>query len=421
MAEPRLEALPFNEAIEAFRAKGYRETFDYAEMMGEEHAYAFTVAKAMQRDVLQDIRTAMDEAIANGQSLDTFRKNLRPTLEEKGWWGQKEMVDPLTGEERTVRLGSPRRLKTIYETNMRTAYASGHWEQVQRTKAVFPYLRYVSVMDGRERPEHRALHDTVKPVDDPFWDDHYPPNGWGCRCSVQQLTADDVKRMGLNVTDADPRLPDRTVRNKRTGEVMRVPRGIDPGFNYNVGKARMKALTPPPLDKPLAVPFAGPASAIPLPRSKQYDAKKLPAADLSSEEYVQSFLKSFDGKIGEPKIFTDVTGERLVISDDLFRDKRGEWKVTKSLRHQYLPMLADTIKDPDEVWLMWEEYPKGRKTLLRRYVSRYTVAGEEAPGFALFDTSAAGWIGITTFKADALAYLKKQRGGTLVYRRPDEK
>ena len=421
MAEPKLEALPFNDAIKAFRAKGYRETFDYQEMMGEEHAFSFTVAKAMQRDVLQDIRAAVDDAIANGQSLDTFRKSLRPTLQEKGWWGVKTMVDPDTGEERDVRLGSSRRLKTIYETNMRTSYASGHWEQVQRTKDVFPYLRDVSVMDGRERPEHRALHNTVKPVDDAFWDDHYPPNGWGCRCSVQQLMESDVKRLGLKVTTTDPRLPNRAVRNTRTGEVGLVPRGIDPGFNYNVGKARMKALTPPPLDRPLERPFAGKVSDIPLPAAKRVSRDRVLPDNLSSEEYVQSFLQEFGGKIGDPKIFTDVTGERLVISDDLFRDSRGNWKVTKSMRHKYLPLLSETIKDPDEVWQMWEEYPQGRKTLLRRYVTRFDVEGEEAPGFALFDTSSAGWVGVTAFKADALAYLRKQRGGTLVYRKPEKK
>lgn len=418
MAEPRLEALPFNDAIKAFRAKGYRTTFDHQEMMGEEHAFSFTVAKAMQRDILQDIRAAVDDAIAKGQSLDTFRKTLRPTLQEKGWWGVKTMIDPDTGEEREVRLGSSRRLKTIYETNMRTSYASGHWEQVQRTKDVFPYLRYVSVMDGRERPAHRALHDTVKPVDDPFWDDHYPPNGWGCRCSVQQLSESDVQRLGLKVTTTDPRLPPRAVRNTRTGEVGLVPRGIDPGFNYNVGKARMKALTPPPVDKPLDVPYAGSPAAVPMPRPKATAKGKVLPENLTSEEYVSSFLRDFNADIGKPKIFKDLAGEHIVISDDLFRDQRGDWKATKNTRHKYLPLLAMAIRQPDEIWNLWEIKKDGTAALRRRYLLR--VSDGKSQGIVSFETGKDGWTGVTTFQSKDKSYLEKQRRGTLVYRRPDE-
>lgn len=421
MAAPRLEALPFKEAIDSFRAKGYRETFDYQEMMGEEHAYSFTVAKAMQRDVLQDIRGAIDDALSQGMTLQQFREGLKPKLQEKGWWGIKTMTDPATGEQRDVRLGTPRRLKTIYETNLRTAYAAGRWEQVQRTKEFFPYLRYVAVLDGHERPEHRALHNTIKPVDDPFWKQYYPPNGWGCRCTVQQVNEDDIKRLGLSVTGYDPSMPDRRVMNTRTGQVMQVPQGIDAGFDYNVGQARMKALTPPPLDRPLERRYSGPPAAVAPPAPRSFERQRLLPDGLKDEDYVRSFLKEFGADVGNPKMFKDVTGEHMVISDDLFKTAQGDWKITKSLRHQHLPLLVETIRDPDEIWELWEEYPKGRATLTRRYISRFDVDGEDAPGFALFDTSSDGWSGVTAFKADRNSYVNKQRRGSLVYRRPDKK
>src|SRR3546814_8813919 len=62
---------------------------------------------------LQDIRAALDEAMANGTTFERFSKDLRPTLEAKGWWGRKNMLDPLDGKIKSVQLGSPRRLGKI--------------------------------------------------------------------------------------------------------------------------------------------------------------------------------------------------------------------------------------------------------------------------------------------------------------------
>lgn len=421
MADVVLQALPFKEAVQSFRDKGYQVTFDYRDMEKEEHAYAFTVAKAMERDLLQDIRTAVDTAINDGQTLSQFRAGLTPTLKDKGWWGTKEMVDPKTGEKQMVRAGSSRRLQTIFETNMRTSYAAGRWEQVQRTKKTFPYLRYICVLDDQTRDDHRRWHNVVRRVDDPFWKQFYPPNGWGCRCTIQQLSEEDVKRLGLKIL-SDDYVPDmRSVVNKRTGEVQRVPVGIDPGFNYNVGTARMKALTPPQLDRPLEVPYAGSPSKVAMPAPRVASKDDLLPDGLTNEKYVSAFLDKFDAKMGQPKIFNDVTGEPVIISDDLFRARNGELKVTKRLRHRYLPLLAAAIKEPDEIWNIWHKAPDGSSGLIRRYISRFKVEGQDVPGLAIFDNAKDGWSGVTAFQADSDKYIEGQRQGVLVHRRPDKK
>ena len=43
--------------------------------------------------------------------------------------------------------------------------------------------------DARVRPEHANMDGIVRPVNDPFWNAHYPPNGWHCRCGVTQLNS----------------------------------------------------------------------------------------------------------------------------------------------------------------------------------------------------------------------------------------
>jgi len=418
----QLKNLPPAEAIKHFEGKGYKLGYSWQDTWQEEHARAFTVAKVMRYDILQDIRLAMDAAIRDGTTLDDFKKRLTPILQEKGWWGRALVADPLTGEARNVQLGSPRRLGIIFDTNMRMSYAAGHWERIQRTKATRPYLMYVAILDDRTRPQHRAWNVIILPVDHPFWDTHYPPNGWKCRCTVLQLSQRDLDNMGLAVsTDAD--IEDflsktSEFRNNRTGEITRVPEGIDPGFAYNVGKAHMKGVTPPPLDGPIGTPALNPPADLPMPQPRQAPASRLLPTDLSDDEYVARFLDEFGATPATAKLFTDAIGEPLIISRALFERPDGRLKVSKRGREEALLLMADTIKDPDEIWWTWEKSPRsGDYTLFRRYLARFVIEGREVPVFMLFDVAKDGWVGVTGFNPERTNYLMNQRQGTLAYRR----
>jgi SPP1 gp7 family putative phage head morphogenesis protein len=244
---------PSPEARRYLRAKGWRPAFSYKDVWGEEHAFAFTVAKAMTMDVLRTIREALETALEDGVPYAQFQRELTTQLQALGWWGKQEMEDPATGERQLVQLGSPRRLRTIYRANLRTARAAGQWERAQRTKEALPYFVYELGPSERHRPEHAALAGLVLPIDDPFWDTHMPPNGWGCKCRVRQVGPVQLRREGLRVGMA-PTVPTRTWRNNRTGEVLQVPQGIDPGWDTNPGKARQRNLERMLADKVDAMP-----------------------------------------------------------------------------------------------------------------------------------------------------------------------
>ncbi len=229
-------------ALKFFRDKGLKPAFAWQDVWQQEHDASFTVAKMLNVDLLRDTKAAVDKAIADGETLQQFSKMLKPRLLEAGWWGKAEMADPATGEMNLVQLGSPRRLRTIFRVNMQTAYAAGDWAQIQQQKEEAPYLMYDAIDDGRTRPQHHAWDDTILPIDDPWWKTHSPPNGWNCRCSKIQLSADQVKAMGLSVADRAPPSPMREYTNQRTGEIVRVPVGIDPGFAYNPGESRLAHL-----------------------------------------------------------------------------------------------------------------------------------------------------------------------------------
>jgi len=225
---------PPEEAVKFFEKKGYRITWDWKEMWQEEHAHAFTVAKASTLDILQDIREEVDRSIREGITFDTFRKDLEPILKAKGWWGKETLIDE-EGVERTVIYGTPWRLATIFNANVRTADMAGRYKQMVQVADEFPYWQYITAEDPSVRPEHWKLHGKVVRYDDPFWDYYYPPNGWGCRCRVRALTKRHLERMELKAESPEVKFFEWT--NKVTGEVIEVPEGCDPGWGYNVGKA----------------------------------------------------------------------------------------------------------------------------------------------------------------------------------------
>lgn len=268
MPEKRKPGPVPKEALTYFTDKKLQPSFDYRDVWREEHAHAFTVAKMTQVDLLGDVRDSLAQAIEEGQTFAQWSAQLTPKLQQAGWWGVKEARDPITGELKTVQLGSPRRLKTIYRSNMRTARAAGQWERIERDKKARPYLLYRLGPSENHRPEHASWDGLLLPVDDPFWTSHYPPNGWGCKCHIRQVSQREYDRYqkdgiptGPGRQELNPQtgLPTgrlirdnkkpqtkapppatRQVVNKRTGEVENVPQGIDPGWDTNPGLARKK-------------------------------------------------------------------------------------------------------------------------------------------------------------------------------------
>ncbi|WP_052245142.1 phage minor head protein [Halocynthiibacter namhaensis] len=228
---------PPPEVSKFFRNKELLPAFSFHDVEPEEHAVGFTVAKAMNVDVLESIQGALQKAIDEGIPYDQFARELKPRLRRLGWWGVKDQIDPLTGKVQSVRLGSPRRLKTIYRANMRSARAAGQWDRIQRSKRALPYLVYLLGPSERHRPTHQAKSGLVLQVDDPFWQTWYPPNGWNCACHVRQITRREAETRGIGQS---PRIPMRDTFNPRTGEIKPVPSGIDPGWESNPGLVRQR-------------------------------------------------------------------------------------------------------------------------------------------------------------------------------------
>ena len=236
-------SIPFEEAVDALRRRGTNlfPSDHWAEVWQEQHHAGFTVARSAGFDILKDIHAELMKAMESGTTFTDFKRNLEPILQKKGWWGTTTVTDPMSGEKKTVQLGSIRRLQTIFDVNMRVSFAQGRWEQQQSVKEDFPYLRYEGILDSRIRPLHRSWHGTILPMDHPWWNTHYPPNGWRCRCDAVAISEDDLEESGWQVTDVPADGAPVTWVNPATGEVMEVPAGIDPGWAYNPGNTDQAA------------------------------------------------------------------------------------------------------------------------------------------------------------------------------------
>jgi hypothetical protein len=206
---------PFAEQLAFFRQKLNLPTEAWDDITLAAHDRAFVVAGAQGADLLADLRDAMDAAIENGTGLEQFRKDFARIVAQNGWTGW-------TGE------GTPGgvawRTKVIYQTNMATSYAAGRFKQLSDPDLlkILPYWQYHhndSVM--HPRPLHVSWDGLTLPPDHPFWETHFPPNGWGCQCWVSAVSQDDFMAAiaaGRGPADA----PDGTA-------------GIDLGFGYAPG------------------------------------------------------------------------------------------------------------------------------------------------------------------------------------------
>lgn len=222
MPEVKIGGVPFKEAIEHLQGKLQIPTQHWDDMLGASHAKGFTIAGATKADLLNDLYQSVLQVKKNGGTISDFRKDFDHIVQKHGW---------------SYKGKRGWRTRVIYDTNLRTAHMAGKWSQFQRVKKARPYLQYLTVGDQRVRPQHAQWNGKVLPIDDPYWDTNYPPNGFGCRCTVRSLSERQMKHDGLTISKS-PTIKTTPRVNIRTGEDYgEVPIGIDVGWDYNVGKA----------------------------------------------------------------------------------------------------------------------------------------------------------------------------------------
>lgn len=240
-----------------------------------------------------------------------------------------------------------------------------------------------------------------------------------CRCIAQQFGEDDLKAAGF---EPSPQAPNDGVfrfLNKRTGQTIDVPRGIDPGFAHNVGQAHMRSLTPAAQNGEIDFPRIVPPATIPswpgdsaVPENRLFRTAGSDAGDAAR------FMQEFGATPGRPLVFTDAIGEPVVIDESFLQDRAGNWKIGKRGRRRALLLLADTLKDPTEIWWHWKwNAALGRFELRRTYLKTFSVGGEQVRAIVGAEIGRDGWRGTTAFQADEIDAIVRRRNGVLAFRR----
>ncbi len=180
-------------AAELIRSKAVADPNRYRHLPDDLKARGFTVAYVHSLEVLERMRD-MIAALPEGGDWREIRSNLA------------EEISPYMGGNDVA---AKKKAELLLRTHGYQAYAATRYEQQMATAEAMPYLMYITVGDGNVREEHAALDGKVLPADDPFWQGHYPPWDFGCRCvvaAVSQAGRDKIAEAEQDVPPAERRV-----------------------------------------------------------------------------------------------------------------------------------------------------------------------------------------------------------------------
>ncbi len=221
----------FGEAVDSLTERLAMDPAEWLALVREADKAASDRSAGMSDALTQDIVAAIREAMEKGTTASAFRMTFDDLVRRHGWSGDNS---------------HGWRSDLTFRVMTAQATAAGRWRQIERLKDRLPWVRYVTAGDHRVRPAHATWHGVILRWDDPWWDTHFPPNGFNCRCHVQMLGDDDLVRYGFKATEVAPAAASdiRFVRVNGRVRPVETPKGIDPGFGFNPGKLGLKPQNP---------------------------------------------------------------------------------------------------------------------------------------------------------------------------------
>lgn len=171
------ERVPSQGAIDYLRRLTGMTTAAFDGLAARYRLLAFTISGVSDVRLIEQIKSALADTLANGGTVDDFRSVVNALFDRAG-------IERLAQTQ----------LDTVFQTNIMKAYAKGRAEQLADPDvlAALPYWQYRTAGDSRVRPAHAALDGFTARQDDFVWGRIYPPCGFNCRCTVIPLLASEA-------------------------------------------------------------------------------------------------------------------------------------------------------------------------------------------------------------------------------------
>ncbi|PZO64593.1 MAG: head morphogenesis protein [Paracoccus denitrificans] len=422
-AEWNFDRRPFREQIDFLRQKRSKPTKVWTDAMQGVHDRAFVVAGVTDMAMLEEFHAAVVEG-AQTYDIRAFGAGFDRLVAKYGW---------------DYKGGRDWRIRTIFETNIRTSHMAGRLRQMRDPDMVkrMPYWQYVHAetrVPLAPRPLHVAWDGLVLRWDDPWWNVYFPPNDWRCSCGVRALSEGQLKRLGKTGPDTAPVIVSKPYTHSASGVTVQQPEGTGYGWDYMPGDLWERGLVPSALideggglihegRHKVIIDTPSPLADL-LAQARPFAAGPMEEG-LQPEDYVRAFLQPFGADIGQAVLWEDATGMRLPISDAFFRDRAGQWKVTKRGRAIYTPLMAETLMDPDEIWLgVAAKQDPVRDDLEELLIDRrYIRIDPEMGVMAVIEIGRRWWEPTTTYLSQDrkgipnAKGIQARRGGKLLWKR----
>lgn len=162
---------PVNAIRASLKAAGYSWDIwrGLAPKWGE---FSSVLAMKLGHDSYSKIAQSLGDALGRGQA--------------KAQW-----VRDIGAQNIGVFRDNPWYIENVFRTNTSTYYAAGKWHAVTEIPEVVEmveFLEFIAIQDDRTTDVCEGMDGTIKPVSDPIWGTHYPPNHYQCRSTVEPIS-----------------------------------------------------------------------------------------------------------------------------------------------------------------------------------------------------------------------------------------
>ncbi len=371
------------EAIQWFRQKVVVAPDVFKTLSDKARRRAFSVAGVMQADLLGEVFTSLERAIAEGTPYEQWAAQIGPRLQQ-AW-------------------GGPRGFRTelVFRQNVLGSYAAGRYAQATDPEVLTarPYWMFDAVMDSNTTVSCRDLNGVVLRHDHPFWRKNYPPRHFGCRSGVRSLTTRVAQARGI--TEPAPSA-------ESAAGFGQLPDLDEWGNDMAVGAASSarSGTWSPAGEWKSASDYNRPAS---MPIEPMPVALLPTISEVGREAFELVLINAWGGKFLE---LQDPTGAGVQVSADyLLKHSKDQDK-----RERLYSLIPDVVERPFEVWLQPLQSDTTRRVVFRKaYLKLYAQGEKKRPMLIVVEQHRGAVWEVYTIVLTKERQLNERRRGYLLW------